>query len=76
MSKYEVNKEVLQKAIDMLGGVSALAEKSKISYQSIIDWRSGRKAPSPISCKKIEKAINGEIKAEEFLPDYPWEDFK
>ncbi len=72
MSKYEVNKEVLQKAIDMLGGISALAEKSKISYQSIIDWRSGRKAPSAESCIKIEIATDGTISRKDILPDFPW----
>jgi DNA-binding transcriptional regulator YdaS (Cro superfamily) len=76
MPRYSLNLDNLQKAIDIAGGITPLSSKSKISYQSIIDWKSGRKCPSPISCKKIEKAVNGEIKAEELLTDYPWEDFK
>lgn len=76
MSRYETNIEKLKEAIEIAGGVSALSDKSKISYQSIIDWRSKRKSPSPISCKKIENATEGKVKAKDLLPDYPWEDLE
>lgn len=72
MSRNLLNKEALQKAIDLLGGVSSLSNKSKISYQSIIDWRSGRKSPSTDSCIKIEEATNGKVTRQEILPDFPW----
>jgi len=29
-----------------------------------------------VSCKKIEKAVDGSVKAEEILPDYPWEELR
>lgn len=76
MPRYEANLEKLREAIDIAGGVSALSLKSKISYQSIIDWRSGRKGPSNVSCKKIEKATNGQVKARDLLPDYPWDELE
>lgn len=74
MPRYETNFTKLNEAIEIAGGVGALSSKSKISYQSIIDWRSGKKSPSPISCKKIEKTLEGAIKAEDILPDYPWDE--
>jgi DNA-binding transcriptional regulator YdaS (Cro superfamily) len=74
--RYELNLEKLKEAINVAGGVGALSSKSKISYQSIIDWRGGKKSPSHVSCKKIEKATEGAVKAEDILPDYPWEELK
>lgn len=76
MARYELNFDKLKEAIEIAGGVGALSSKSKISYQSIIDWRAGKKSPSHESCKKIEKATNGRVKAKEILPDYPWDDFE
>ena len=76
MPRYETNLEKLGEAINLVGGVSALSSKSKISYQSIIDWRGGRKAPSHMSCKKIEKATNGLVKAKDLLPGYPWDEIE
>lgn len=76
MARYESNIEKLREAIEIAGGMGNLSAKSKISYQSIMDWRSGKKSPSPISCKKIEKAVEGKVKAEELLPSYPWEDLE
>ena len=76
MARQTLNVENLQKAIDILGGVSALSLKSKISYQSILDWRSGRKAPSVESCIKIEHATEGQVSRKDLLPDFPWGDAK
>ena len=74
MASYAINISKLEEAIKIAGSMSDLAIKAKISYQSIIDWRKGRKYPSPESCRKIQKATGGLVKAEELLPDFPWHD--
>ena len=76
MARYKMNLDALKKAIEIVGGVGTLASKSAVSYQSIIDWRSGKKSPSAESCKKIEKATEGQVKAEDILPDYPWSELR
>lgn len=76
MARHNLDIEKLQTAINILGGVSALSSKSKISYQSILDWRSGRRAPSVESCIKIEEATDGKIRRKDLLPDFPWGDAK
>jgi len=53
-----------------------MARKANVSYQSVLDWKHGRASPSPINCQKIEKATEGQIKAEDILPDYPWEEVR
>lgn len=35
-----------------------------------------KKTVSALNCMKIEKAANGEVKAEDILPDFPWETLK
>lgn len=76
MARYQPNIEMIRKAIDMVGGLTELSKKTNISYQSVLDWKHGRRVPGPISCKKIEKATEGKIKARDILPDYPWDDFE
>ena len=76
MSKYHANLEYIKKAIEIAGGIQQLSVKADVSYQSILEWKSGRKTPTPTNCQKIEKGTNGEVKAEEILPDYPWEKVK
>jgi len=76
MSKQKANLEMIKKAIDILGGLTKLSKNANVSYQSVVDWKGGRKTPSPISCQKIEKATDGKVKAKDILPDYPWEELK
>lgn len=76
MSKNSANLELIEKAIKLAGSMTALSNKIHVSYQTILEWKKGRKAPSALNCQKIEKATNGEVKAEEILPDYPWETVK
>ena len=71
-----MNLEKLKEAIEVAGGVGSLSSKSKISYQSIIDWRAGKKSPSQVSCLKIERATEGKVKAQDILPGYPWDELK
>jgi DNA-binding transcriptional regulator YdaS (Cro superfamily) len=75
MSKQIASIDAIKKAIDIVGGNTQLSLKANISYQSIIDWKSGRKAPTPLNCIKIEKATDGKINRREILPEFPWDEF-
>jgi DNA-binding transcriptional regulator YdaS (Cro superfamily) len=71
--KHKANLEAIKKAVEIAGGNTQLSLKANISYQAIVDWKSGRKAPSIESCIKIEKATEGQINRKDLLPDFPWE---
>ena len=72
MYGLKCNQEALKKAIEIAGGMQPLATKIEVSYQSILNWKSGRTNISPLTCMKIEEALNKAVKKEELLPDYPW----
>lgn len=74
MSKQIASIDAIKRAIDIVGGNTQLSLKANISYQSIIDWKSGRKSPTPLNCIKIEKATDGAVNRREILPDFPWEE--
>lgn len=76
MMKFKGNVEAIRKAIEMCGGNRKFSHKTGISESSIVDWKAGRKAPNPLSCIKIEEAVDGKITRQEILPDYPWDKFK
>jgi DNA-binding transcriptional regulator YdaS (Cro superfamily) len=75
MSK-KVNLEALEKAIQIAGGVNGLAKKINVCYQTVLNWKNGRVSMSIEKCKKIEKAIEGAVKAKDILPDYPWDELR
>jgi DNA-binding transcriptional regulator YdaS (Cro superfamily) len=70
------NFEQILKAIEILGGLTMFARKINVSYQTALDWKHGRRTPTPLNCMRIEKATEGKIKAEDILPDYRWEELK
>ena len=74
MSKQIASIDAIKKAIDIVGGNTQLSLKANISYQSIIDWKSGRKSPTPLNCIKIEKATDGKVNRREILPEFPWDE--
>lgn len=76
ITRQKSNTEILKKAIDILGGLTQLSIKINVSYQTVLDWKHGRRTPTPTNCQKIEKATDGQIKAEEILPDYPWHELR
>ena len=75
-TRQKSNLEILKRAIDILGGLTQLSIKVNVSYQTALDWKHGRRIPTPTNCQKIEKATDGQIKAEEILPDYPWNELR
>ncbi|RZI45478.1 transcriptional regulator [Candidatus Finniella inopinata] len=70
------NHEFIQKAIDLVGGATALAKKLNVSYHTVLTWKNGRSSVSTTNCQKIEKATDGKVKAKDILPDYPWDELK
>lgn len=76
MQNIRCNKEAIKEAAEISGGVKELAEKIRVSYQSVINWRAGKTRPSPFNCIQIEEATNKKITRKDILPDYPWEKFK
>ena len=76
MYKIKCNIEALKEAIEIAGGMQQLANKIDVSYQSILNWKSGRSTLSPLNCVRIEEALNGQVTRKDILPDYPWEQFK
>ena len=75
-TRQKPNLEILKKAIEIAGGLTQLSIKANVSYQTVLDWKHGRRVPTPTNCQKIEKATNRAIKAEEILPDYPWDELR
>lgn len=57
-----------EKAIDLAGGQKQLADLCKVKQQSISKSLKLRKV-SPLLAKKIEKAVNGEVKRIELCPE-------
>lgn len=77
MVKLKGNLEAIRKAIEICGGNRKFSHKTGISESSIVDWKAGRRTPNPLSCIKIEEAVEGKITRYDLLPDYPlWDKFK
>jgi DNA-binding transcriptional regulator YdaS (Cro superfamily) len=70
--KINCNKQAIIKATDLAGGNKALAEKLGVSYQSILNWKTGKSSPNRLHCLLIEKATEGQVSRKEIFPDYPW----
>lgn len=64
----------ITKASKIMGSRYKLAKALNMPHQTLYRWAHGQAIPSPISCLKIEKVTNGQVKKEEILPDYPWDD--
>ena len=76
MSDTIPNQEALKKAIDVVGGMHPLAKKMGVSYQTILNWKSGRTNLTPIKGIKIEQVTEGQVTRQDILPSYPWEELR
>lgn len=70
------NLEAVKKAIETVGGAKQLASAIGVSYKSVLDWNTGRTGIALGNALKIEKATDGQVKAEDILPDYPWDELR
>lgn len=58
----------LNRAIEIAGGVTALASRLKTTPQVVNNWRA-RKSVPPERCAEIEAATNGAVTREQLRPD-------
>jgi DNA-binding transcriptional regulator YdaS (Cro superfamily) len=76
MNIKEMNTEAIEKAIEIVGGATALAKKLHVTYHTVLTWKNGRSSISSLNCINIEKITEGKVNRKDILPNYPWEDFK
>lgn len=60
----------VQKAIQVLGGQNNLANACGVSQNAISKWLNKQSKVSLENALKIERATNGNVKADEFNPEY------
>lgn len=76
MIQSKCNYEKILEAIQIIGSATALSKKINVSYHTVLTWKNGRSSISPTNCQKIEKATDGQVKREDILPDYPWDELR
>jgi DNA-binding transcriptional regulator YdaS (Cro superfamily) len=62
--------EALQKAIDIVGSATALANGLHITKGAVSQWRD-RKVPAE-HCPSIERLTDGGVRCEDLRPDVDW----
>lgn len=72
----EERMRLVEEAIKIAGSMTNLSKKMKVNYQSISDWKTGKKAPNAANARKMENATEGKIKAIDILPNYNWDDLE
>jgi DNA-binding transcriptional regulator YdaS (Cro superfamily) len=73
MQKMKCNTVAIKEAAKIAGSLKDLAIKTGASYQSVLNWGSGKNNPNPLHCIKIEQVTHGKITRKDILPDYPWD---
>lgn len=63
--------EALLKAVEVVGGVSRMAEMVGVSPSAPSMWKSRGKVPAQ-HCPAIERATNGAVRCEDLRPDVDW----
>lgn len=64
--------DALERAVETLGGVSALAIAIGVAPSAPSMWKSRRNVPAE-HCPAIERETNGAVRCEDLRPDVPWE---
>jgi len=73
MKELQYNTDEIKRAVKLLGSVMKLARALEVGELSVYRWTSGKSAPDPINCLKIQKLTNGLVKARDIRPDYEWD---
>ncbi len=66
------NIDAILSAIKLFKTAEKFARAIDVSYSTVLNWKSGRFAPSPLNCLKIENITQGQIKKESILTNYDW----
>ena len=62
--------KAIDQAIEISGGLSALAKSIGVSPQNVSNWRA-RGVPAE-RCPMVERATDGVIRCEDLRPDVDW----
>lgn len=60
----------IDRAIELAGGLSVVAEACGVSVQAVHKWRVKR--PPADRCPSIERLVSGAVLCEELRPDVDW----
>lgn len=63
--------DALAQAIEIVGGVSVLAERIGISPSAPSMWKSRKRVPADY-CPAIERLTDGAVRCEDLRPDVDW----
>lgn len=64
--------QAIIKAIEIAGGLTALANELGVTVGAVHQWKAGIKAVPARHCPKIESITGGQVTAEELCPDFDW----
>jgi len=62
----------VKKAVDAVGGVTALAKHLHVTPPTVHQWISGVRPIPAERCPQIERATGGAVRCEELRPDVDW----
>lgn len=68
-NKYDIQ-NLIAAAVAITGSSERLAKKINVPIQKVLNWQNGHEIPDAWSCKRIEQATNGLIKAQYILPSF------
>ena len=60
---------IIEKAVEVAGGVAALARRVGVSSQAVSQWLSGVTRPSLENAKAVEAATEGAVRWRDIRPD-------
>lgn len=63
----------IQRAVDLVGGVRALATATGVQVQVVYQWLAGDRPVPAERAPLIEQATDGRVTAEDVCPKVPWE---
>lgn len=63
----------IQKAIELAGGISALASQLGISPPTVHQWASGKRPIPALRCPQIEQITKRVVTCEDLRPDVRWD---
>lgn len=66
----------IKKASYFVGGDLELSKKINTPLKEILNWKNGHKIPDAWSCKRIEQATNGQVKAQHILPFFNFSELR
>lgn len=64
--------DMINKAVELLGGPAEAARALDVSPQAISFWLSGNRIPSATNCLAIERQTKGMVRVEQLRPDIDW----